>query len=595
MFKGIFKTKTTQDAFRLPVVLQPVEPEVLCEEHADSLRRLKTSWSDTETWESRILPIVHRLAYTVGRLPYSARGLFSQPGGLFEASLQCAAFALDIMESSVQLERNIMAQHLLQNRLRAAVCAGSLCSFLATLSDRIQIKEVDENDNAFFELGEAKSIEKIPYEPLALPYVAWVNQKLQNNSELTLELTWETKPIPVSQARLNTRFFLASHVIDGETLAWLSHAGRLPLNELLKCLTFDESPDQAQSSVTTARNLGLFRACQLERERMGARLGEMLTPAGWEETLLRIIRARISRDWEINAKDSPLRKGGDGLFLFWPDVCPILLQDMKSFGLTDLPTDSQIWAGLLRSAGFTLTSKIGTPTVMIAVTPNAKPREAIKLADEYFFSNGKVATCKTQKRAFEVDAQSQAYKPSTYAALTQLTREILEATQGEFSEKLSEIIPEQPKLLMHLASDGFSKELTQNLQKLVDTLNKSEYLMKRNLVDEGLFVDAYTIEQFYETSFELFINRLTKQQLIFMNSKNEPLWVTHCDANNEPFRGVVLKPSIFSFEIKEKDTLTRIDFERAFYYLHRRKASANLKESQSAQLTLPIDEEVSNE
>ena len=77
MFKGIFKTKTTQDAFRLPVVLQPVEPEVLCEEHADSLRRLKTSWSDTETWESRILPIVHRLAYTVGRLPYSARGLFS--------------------------------------------------------------------------------------------------------------------------------------------------------------------------------------------------------------------------------------------------------------------------------------------------------------------------------------------------------------------------------------------------------------------------------------------------------------------------------------------------------------------------------------
>ena len=232
---------------------------------------------------------------------------------------------------------------------------------------------------------------------------------------------------------------------------------------------------------------------------------------------------------------------------------------------------------------------------MIAVTPNAKPREAIKLADEYFFSNGKVATCKTQKRAFEVDAQSQAYKPSTFAALTQLTREILEATQGEFSEKLSEIIPEQPKLLMHLAGDGLSEELTENLQKLVDTLNKSEYLLKRNLVDEGLFVDSYTIEQFYETSFELFINSLTKQQLIFMNSKNEPLWVTHCDANNEPFRGVVLKPAIFSFEIKEKDMLTRIDFERAFYYLHKRKASANFKESHSAQLTLPIDEEVSNE
>ncbi|MCI5896104.1 MAG: hypothetical protein MRZ56_01605, partial [Sutterella sp.] len=188
----------------------------------------------------------------------------------------------------------------------------------------------------------------------------------------------------------------------------------------------------------------------------------------------------------------------------------------------------------------------------------------------------------------------QAYQSNTYAALTQLTREILEATEGKFSEKLSEIIPEQPKLLMHLVRDGLSEELTDNLQKLVDTLNKSDYLMKRNTVDEGLFIDAYTVEQFHEASFELFINGLTKQQLIFINSKNEPLWVTHCDTNNEPFRGVILKPGIFSFDIKEKNQLKRTDFNDAFYYLHKRRASAKLKESQSAQLTLPIDEGDSN-
>lgn len=165
---------------------------------------------------------------------------------------------------------------------------------------------------------------------------------------------------------------------------------------------------------------------------------------------------------------------------------------------------------------------------MIAVTP--KPRETIKLADEYFFSNGKVAACKTQKQAFEVDTKSQTYQSNTYAALTQLTREILEATKGEFSEKLSEIPPEQPKLLMHLVGDGLSDELTNNLQKLVDTLNKSGYLMKRDIVDEGIFINAYT---FYETSFDLFINGLTKQQLIYINSKNETLWVMHYDANNE--------------------------------------------------------------
>lgn len=106
--------------------------------------------------------MVHCLAYTVGRLLYSARGLFSQPGGLFEASLQCAAFALDILESSVQLERNIMAQHLLQNRLRATVCAVSFCSFLEVLADRIRIGEVADNENLFFELGESKSMKGSP-------------------------------------------------------------------------------------------------------------------------------------------------------------------------------------------------------------------------------------------------------------------------------------------------------------------------------------------------------------------------------------------------------------------------------------------------
>lgn len=100
------------------------------------------------------------------------------------------AFALDIIENFVQLERKIMAQHLLQNRLRSAVCAVSLCSFLEILADRIRISEVADNENLFFELGESKSIERIPYESLALPYIAWVEQKLQKNPTLSLELTW---------------------------------------------------------------------------------------------------------------------------------------------------------------------------------------------------------------------------------------------------------------------------------------------------------------------------------------------------------------------------------------------------------------------
>lgn len=56
------------------------------------------------------------------------------------------------------------------------------------------------------------------------------------------------------------------------------------------------------------------------------------------------------------------------------------------------------------------------------------------------------------------------------------------------------------------------------------------------------------------------------------------------------FRGVILKPGIFSFDIKDKNQHKRIDFDDVFYYLHKRRASATLKESHSAQLPLPIDE-----
>lgn len=152
----------------------------------------------------------------------------------------------------------------------------------------------------------------------------------------------------------------------------------------MNCLSGNAPLTDIPSSVIKARDLGVYRTCLLERERLGKELGEILAPDGWQETLIRILRTRIVNDWELNAKDSPLRKGADGLFLFWPDVCPILIDDMKKLGLVDLPTDPDIWAGCLLSSGISMISQKGTATCMIAVTPNAKPREAIKLADSYF-------------------------------------------------------------------------------------------------------------------------------------------------------------------------------------------------------------------
>ena len=463
--------------------LQPVTPDDLFEQNEALIKRLKLAYSDSDSWNDYLLPCLRQLALCCGHLPYSPNGIFSKANGLFKASVSAATYAIEVMESSVQLEKNIMAQHLLQGRLKAACALAGLCAFLDVFINRLQIVQKPKDNNHFFNLSESNHVSHLDFDPLAQPYIKWLNDKLQNNPNLELELRWNTQPEPISQIRQNQRLFLARHILVPETLSWLSQAGKLPLVELMKCLTTDNDIENLPSSVVKARDLGVYRACLLERENMGSKLGELLAPEGWQETLIRILRTRILNDWPINAKDSPLRKGADGLFLFWPDVCPILIDDMKHFGLTELPTDPDLWAGYLLSSGITLPSKKGNPTCLIAVTPNAKPREAIKLSDAYFFTSGTVLHAKTIKRDFETELNL-----DQTLALSQLTRDILEASNKAFTNKLPSTVQTQQTLIWHLSESIEQPELEEALTGFINHLTENPTLSSDVLLDEGLFI-----------------------------------------------------------------------------------------------------------
>ena len=322
----------------LPNVLQPIKLESFLEENKLLIERLEIAYSDQASWESKILPCIKQLALVTGKLPYRPGGIFSGEGDLFRSSVTASTYAIEIMESMVELEKNIMSQHLLQGRLKASAALAGLCSFLDVF-ERLQIAELPpEHGDSFFHISEANHIRHVAFEPLATPYILWVKEKLSKNPKLRLELHWNTRPQPLNHSRENLRLFFARHILCPETLTWLADAGPLPLYELMKCLSGESSIGDTPSSVIKARDLGVYRTCLLERERLGKELGEVLAPDGWQETLIQILRTRIFNDWEINVKDSPLRKGADGLFLFWPDVCPILIDDMKKLGLAELPT-----------------------------------------------------------------------------------------------------------------------------------------------------------------------------------------------------------------------------------------------------------------
>lgn len=570
----------------LPPFLQPINVNDFLDEHDAVIKRLKLAYSDTESWDSKILPCIEQLALLCGHLPYSANGVFSDVDSLFKASIQAATYAVEIMESTVQLEKNIMAQHLLQGRLKAASLLAGLCAFLDTL-EKISISEHSINkESSFFHISEHNHVNHLAFNPLAMPYDVWVKEKLKNNPSVVLTLHWKNAA-PITQSRQNLRLFYARHILVSETMAWLGEAGSLPLIELMKCLTVDSDLEEAPSSVIKARDLGVYRACQLEREHMGAKLGKVLAPQGWQTTLIRILRARILNDWEINAKDSPLRKGADGLFLFWPDICPIILDDLKNFGLTDLPTDPDIWAGCLLESGITIPSKKGLSSCWIAVTPNAKPREAIKLSDAHFFTGNKSLYAKTIKRNFETELSQE---QST--ALSQLTRDALESTDKVFTQHIpsEHIVAEQQTIIWYICEKY--EDSNPSPSAIIEFLNKEPKKASELLIDEGLFLSDNLTFFTADLTFERLVTSLLSNNLIYENDRGEPLWVTHADIHGELHRGVILKPDCLGARVESND----LSFKDIFIMVHGRKPSPNFTfvhhEAQASdQLSFDFDEE----
>ena len=559
--------KRASSGNHLPKILQPIKIELFFEENKLLIERLEIAYSDQASWQSKILPCIRQLALVTGRLPYRPKGIFSSEGDLFRASLTAATYAIEIMESTVELEKNIMAQHLLQGRLKASAALASLCSFLDTFQN-LQIAEVaPQHDDSFFHISEANHIKNVAFEPLAMPYIQWVKEKLSKNSDLKLQLHWNTQTHPLNHSKENLRLFLARHVLCPETLAWLADAGPLPLLELMNCLSGNAPLTDIPSSVIKARDLGVYRTCLLERERLGKELGEILAPDGWQETLIRILRTRIVNDWEINAKDSPLRKGADGLFLFWPDVCPILIDDMKKLGLVDLPTDPDIWAGCLLSSGISMISQKGTATCMIAVTPNAKSREAIKLSDTYFLTASRILYAKTIKRDFEVKLTL-----DQSVGLSQLTREVMQVSNKAFTEQLPEKTPSQPTLIWQLTIEIQQNDLKDALHSFTSFMTSHKDCLSETLIDEGFFFSEALYHQIDTSlSFERLVLSLLTSNLIYQTERNEPLWVTHTDKNATLQRGVILKPDLFE-AILNHEVLT---FEKAFRYVFQKTLHPN--------------------
>ena len=219
-FPRFFKDKPPapkRPALALP--LQLIEPEELLQIHRTDIERLRIAWSETSTWERLFIPLLLRLAKVTQRLPFQAHGVFSDTDGLFRASVRSASFALDLMEESVQLERNIMSQELLQRRLKGAAAIASLCSFLHPLIDSIEITPVQSAFRPFFEIDERHYVKHLSFNALAQPYYDWASHFLAEQPQTELTLSWKSRHLTRSPASDQMNLFLMTQVIPPAFLA----------------------------------------------------------------------------------------------------------------------------------------------------------------------------------------------------------------------------------------------------------------------------------------------------------------------------------------------------------------------------------------
>ena len=441
------------------------------------------------------------------------------------------------------------------------------------------------------EIDEETFVKHTPFNPLATTYYQWAKEQIESSTTLQApapKLVWKTT-IDRSEGRSALNLFLARSVLTSDMLTWLGQAGLFPLMELMQSLT-QTHDTRSNSSLLRAKELGIYRTSQLEREKLGAQLGETLAPLGWEETLIRLLRARIVYDWDVNSKDSPLRLGSDGLFLFWPDVCPILINDLAQRGLTVLPNDPDLWAGLFLKEGITEPSHRNQAVLLIAVTPNAKPRQAIKLNHQLFATHEKILLTKIPKRSFEVTDLS--FLQET--ALSELNRQMLETLDDAFRTDAPNELQATPKRIYQFQS---KKELTPELQNGLDTLferlTTNPVLIQNHLIDEGLLVTEPLLTGISDLSPNLLIMQLHTESLIESTSKGEPRFVEHHPADGSTIRGVILKPVHIASVFLNGNERQKNDFSETFKAIFNRDPqSMQLKNEHSndnPQLSLNLE------
>lgn len=283
---------------------------------------------DTDTWESLILPILHRYVEIVHLLPASETHHHRGAGGLFRHGLETAFWAARSAESKIFTRATTPKTRRDEGRrwVLAAFVAGLLHDIGKPISD------LSVTDKA----GE---LEWNPH----VPIVEWLNRHKLTH----YYLHWN----PERQHKRHETFsmlFLTHVVKDKAREYFLAH--RELMDELLNVLIGNGEDSEFGRLIIWADRESTAR--DLKQQRISPDEYSYGVPV--EKYIVESLRVIIGREEEYRPNTAPWHviRAKQGLYLHWSKLIRSAISELKKDGVSGIPTNPDTLAKMLIERGY---------------------------------------------------------------------------------------------------------------------------------------------------------------------------------------------------------------------------------------------------
>lgn len=364
-----------------------IDPATVLDGQQELLARIaRTAGLSQEDYDTRFMPLIHKLGRYVHLLPATSTTYFRGEGGLLRMSLEIGMYSLQAANASVFPVGGIERRYTIQPKWCLGTFVAGICSQLfRTVSQMAVVSRAGAQWPALIE-----------------PLADWAEREEVD----TYFVRWlDTANTNIGQA---AGAFIVNQIVPRELLQWLGEDNHhvLPAMAATVAATEHSHRDNPIARITTPV---ISRVIDDDIKRNSLNYGHLTVGSHLEPHVIDAMRRLVKEGaWVPNRPNSVLWTGRDGTYLRWAraaaDITAFLIHD----GFGGVPQDPGILAEVLLRVGVAARKSAQTPYWTIVLPDSGEIVEGtLKLIDSEFLYEGEGTDTSppTKSRAFTLETQ----------------------------------------------------------------------------------------------------------------------------------------------------------------------------------------------